>query len=107
MGYLNARDNNAELRYWIGNPYWGRAYCIEAAREIVRYGFDILGLHRVHSSHFGSNSASGSVMQKIGMIREGTGREHYKKWGEYEDRVEHGLPTGEWRAAQGHGWQGA
>ncbi len=107
MGYLNARDNNAELRYWIGNSYWGRAYCIEAARETVRYGFDILGLHRIHSSHFGSNSTSGSVMQKIGMIREGTGREHVKKWDQYEDRVEYGLPTGEWRAAQGHGWQGA
>jgi RimJ/RimL family protein N-acetyltransferase len=107
LGYLNARDNNAELGYWIANPYWGRGYCIEAAREMVRYGFEILGLHRIHSSHFGSSSGSGRVMQKIGMIREGTGREHYKKWGEYEGRVEYGLPTGEWRAAQGYGWQRA
>jgi RimJ/RimL family protein N-acetyltransferase len=38
-------------------------------------------------------------MQKIGMIREGTRREHYKKWGEYEDRVEYGLLAGEWQAA--------
>ncbi len=75
---------------------------------MVRYGLEILRLHRIHSSHFGSNSASGRVMQKIGMIREGTGREHYKKRGEYEGRVEYGLPTGEWRAAaQGYGWQGA
>jgi [ribosomal protein S5]-alanine N-acetyltransferase len=97
---LNARDNNGELGYWIGVPYWGRGYCTEAAREMVRYGFEVLGLHRIYSNHFGSNPASGRVMQKLGMIREGTSREHYKKWGEYEDRVEYGLLVGEWRAAQ-------
>ena len=94
---LNALDNNGELGYWIGKPYWGRGYCTEAAREMVRYGFEILGLHRIHSNHFGSSPASGRVMQKIGMIREGTRREHYKKWGEYEDRVEYGLLAGSGR----------
>lgn len=29
---LNARDNNGELGYWIGVPYWGCGYCTEAAR---------------------------------------------------------------------------
>jgi RimJ/RimL family protein N-acetyltransferase len=104
---LNARDNNGELGYWIGKPYWGRGYCTEAAREMVCYGFEILSLHRIHSNHFGSNPASGRVMQKIGRIREGTRREHYKKWGEYEDRVEYGLLAREWRAAQGQGGQEA
>jgi [ribosomal protein S5]-alanine N-acetyltransferase len=88
---LNAQDNNGELGYWIGVPYWGRGYCTEAAREIVRYGFEVLGLHRIHANHFGSNPASGRVMQKVGMVCEGTRREHHKKWGEYEDRVEYGL----------------
>jgi ribosomal-protein-alanine N-acetyltransferase len=93
---LNPRDDNGELGYWIGVPYWGRGYCTEAAREVVRYGFEDLGLHRIHASHFGSNPASGRVMQKIGMSYEGTRREHYKKWGEYEDRVDYGLLAGEY-----------
>ena len=104
---LNARDNNGELGYWIGVPYWGLGYCTEATREVVRYGFEVLGLHRVHSNHFGSNPASGRVMRKVGMIREGTRREHYRKWGEYEDRVEYGLLAGEWRSARGQGGQEA
>jgi ribosomal-protein-alanine N-acetyltransferase len=94
---LNARDNNGELGYWIGVPYWGRGYCTEAAREVVRYGFEVLGLHRIHSNHFGLNPASGRVMQKVGMVREGTRREHHRKWGEYEDRVEYGLLDRDWR----------
>jgi [ribosomal protein S5]-alanine N-acetyltransferase len=96
--HLNSRDENAEVGYWIGKPYWGQGYCTEAARELVRYGFEELGLHRIHSNHFGSNVASGRVMQKVGMTCEGTRREHYKRWGAYEDRVEYGLLARDWRA---------
>ena len=48
----------------LGRPYWGRGYATEAAREVVRYGFERLGLHRIHAEHLGSNPASGRVMQK-------------------------------------------
>ena len=67
----------------------------------MRYGFEVLGLHRIHANHFGSNLASGRVMQKVGMSHEGTRPEHYRKWGEYEDQVEYGLLASEWRAASG------
>jgi RimJ/RimL family protein N-acetyltransferase len=40
------------------------------------------------------------VLRKIGMSYEGTRREHHRKMGEYEDRVEYGLLVSEWRAAQ-------
>ena len=96
---LNARDNNGELGYWIGVPYWGKGYSTEAAQEMVRYGFEDLGLPRIHANHFGSNPASGRVMQKVGMRYEGTRREHCEKWGEYEDCMEYGLLASEWRVA--------
>jgi [ribosomal protein S5]-alanine N-acetyltransferase len=76
--------------------HWGRGYATEAAREAVRYAFADLDLHRVHAAHFRSNPASGRVMQKVGMSYEGTLREHHKKWGEYEDRVEYGLLARDW-----------
>lgn len=94
---INARDANAELGYWIGRPYWGRGYATEAAREVVRYGFEQLWLHRIHAAHFGTNPASGRVLTKTGMTYEGTRREHHRKWGDYEDRVEYGLLVEEWR----------
>ena len=97
---INSRDANAELGYWIGVPYWGQGYATEAAKEVVRYGFEQLWLHRVYAAHFGNNPASGRVLRKVGMTYEGTRREHHRKWGEYEDRVEYGLLVGEWRAAQ-------
>jgi ribosomal-protein-alanine N-acetyltransferase len=70
-----------------------------AVETRVRYAFEDLGLHRLYAAHFGSNPASGKVMRKIGMSYEGTLREHHKKWGEYEDRVEYGLLARDWRAS--------
>jgi ribosomal-protein-alanine N-acetyltransferase len=93
----NARNDNVELGYWIGRPYWGRGYATEAAREVVCYGFERLGLHCIHAEHLGSNPASGRVMQKIGMSYEGTRPEQHKKWGAYEDRVDYGLLARDWR----------
>jgi len=95
--HLHPRHDNAEIGYWIGRPYWGCGYATEAAREVVRHGFEELGLLRIHSSHFGSNHASGKVMRKVGMSYEGTRPEHYKKWEAYEDRVDYGLLARDWR----------
>lgn len=97
---IEARHRSAMLGYWIGIPYWGRGYCTEAAAEVVRYGFEELGLRRIHSNHFASNPASGKVMQKLGMVYEGTRREHFEKWGRYEDSVEYGLLAREWRSGK-------
>jgi RimJ/RimL family protein N-acetyltransferase len=82
---------HAELGYWIGKSYWRQGYATEAARAVLRYGFDMLSLHRIHSHHFAGNPASGRVMQKIGMTREGLLRQHIKKWDQYEDVVMYGI----------------
>ena len=94
---LSERDRNAELGYWIGRDYWGRGICTEAAREVVRYSFEELKLHRVYAGHFASNPASGRVLERVGMQREGCLRQHHIKCGEYEDRIEFGMLADEWR----------
>jgi len=48
-------------------------------------------LNRVHARHFKSNPASGRVMQKVGMKYEGCLRQHFKKWGNYEDSEMYGI----------------
>lgn len=88
---INQEHNKAELGYWVGKPYWGKGYCTEAANAIVQYGFETLGLHRIHAAHFARNLASGRVMQKIGMRLEGCKRQHILKWGKFEDLVLYGI----------------
>ena len=88
---IDRRFDRAELGYWIGKPFWNRGYCTEAALAVLNYGFNELRLNRIHASHFRRNPASGRVMQKIGMIREGVARQHVKKWDRYEDLVLYGI----------------
>ena len=93
---INRRFDRAELGYWIGRPYWNHDYCTEAGRAVVSYGFTELNLNRIHTYHLSRNPASGRVMEKLGMTREGLLRQHAKKWGKYEDLVEYGLLREDW-----------
>ena len=92
---VNAHDSNAELGYWIGVPFWGRGYCTEAAAAVIAYAFSQLRLHRVHASCFGCNASSRRVLEKIGMVREGTLREHVNKWDQFEDLEKYAILAGQ------------
>jgi RimJ/RimL family protein N-acetyltransferase len=87
----------AELGYWIAVPFWGRGYATEASRALLEHGFATFGLHRVQARHFVRNPASGRVMQKLGMVYEGTLRQAIRKWGRFEDVALYGLLAAEWR----------
>lgn len=88
---LNLRAGRAELGYWIGKPYWGNGYGTEAARAVVQYGFEVLGLNRIRSRHLTRNPASGRIMQKVGMMHERHLRIYIKKWGVFEDFEMYGI----------------
>lgn len=97
---IQGKHARAELGYWLGKVYWNRGFCTEAARAVVRYGFQTLGLNRIHASHFARNPASGRVMEKVGMTREGCLRQHVRKWDAFEDLVIYGIVKGEHTASE-------
>jgi RimJ/RimL family protein N-acetyltransferase len=87
----------AELGYWVGKSYWNHGYCTEAARAVVRFAFEDLGLRRVFAQRYRRNPASGRVMQKAGMRHEGTLRQHAVKWDVVDDIEVYGVLHEEWR----------
>ena len=54
-------ENEAELGYWIGRPFWGRGLIPEAARELIRHAFVDLKLDTLWCGYFDGNE---SVTQK-------------------------------------------
>jgi len=96
---INGPFDRAELGYWIGEPYWGCGYCTEAAKVVVRYGFEKLDLNRIHACFLERNPSSGKVLQKIGMSAEGVARQHVKKHGKFEDLILYGMVRDEWEDA--------
>ena len=76
-------------------------YATEAAREMLRYGFEDLGLHRIFATHFKHNPASGTILKKLGMQYEGCQREHLRKWDQFVDSELYGILRREWRISIG------
>jgi RimJ/RimL family protein N-acetyltransferase len=93
---VNMSHERGELGYWVGKSLWNRGYATEAARVVVAYAFETLGLRRVHARHFARNPASGRVMEKIGMRHEGMMRQHLRRWERFEDVVLYGILREEW-----------
>lgn len=85
-----------EMGYWIAVPFWGQGYATEAARALMTYGFRELGLEKIEARHLAGNEASGRVMEKLGMRREGTVRRHIVKDGVVHDIVLYGILSSEW-----------
>ena len=80
VGYLPASvsnlqipDDQCEVGYWIGKPYWGRGICTEALGLVIDYCFNVKHFTTLWGDFFPSNPASGRVMTKCGFVD--TGRE--------------------------------
>ena len=63
---LAERDDEAELGYWLGVPYWGRGIVPEAAQEMLRHAFVDLNLARVWCCYYDGNEKSKRVQEKLG-----------------------------------------
>ena len=59
-------QNEAEIGYWIGVPYWGRGLTPEAVRLLLRRSFEELGFSAVWGSYYEGNLQSRRVMDKCG-----------------------------------------
>jgi [ribosomal protein S5]-alanine N-acetyltransferase len=65
-------EDEAELGYWIGQPYWGNGYVPEVAAELLDYGFNDLGLSKIYCGYFDTNAKSARVSEKVGFNYEFT-----------------------------------
>ena len=63
---LAEQDDEYELGYWIGKPYWGQGLIPEASREILRYAFEDLGMNRIWCGYYDGNEKSRKVQIKLG-----------------------------------------
>ena len=63
---LAEKDDEAELGYWLGVPYWGQGIVPEAAREVLRHAFEDLGLVRIWCGYYDGNEKSKRVQEKLG-----------------------------------------
>ena len=61
---------SANIGYFIGEPYWNKGIVSTAVNLITDYGFNNLGIIRIHTGVFEYNTASQKVLEKCGFTKE-------------------------------------
>ena len=72
--------NRAGIGYELARPFWRNGIMTEALREIIRFGFDKVGLNRIQATVMMANEGSVKLLEGLGFHQEGVLRQ-YEKWG--------------------------
>lgn len=85
---LDIAENEGEIGYWIGVPYWGKGLIPEAVNELIKYAFDELDLQKLWCGYFDGNEKSKRAQEKCGFVYHHTNENIY--WALMDDvRTEH------------------
>lgn len=82
VSLMHYAGGSGELGYWVGVPYWGRGYATEAARAMLAFGREHLGLGQATARCMADNGASARVLEKCGFARTGESAETHPLRGE-------------------------
>lgn len=66
IGIMDISNDQAEVGYWLGKPFWGKGLATMALRGITEYAFKTLNLKQLVAGHFIDNLASARVLEKGG-----------------------------------------
>lgn len=90
------RMDRAELGYWCGpTEERNRGLMTEAAREVVRFGFEDLGLHKIIVGCVKENEASRRVIEKLGFRFLGEQRDHFFRFDRWWNHLSYEMLAGE------------
>jgi [ribosomal protein S5]-alanine N-acetyltransferase len=78
---------NAEMGYWLAEPFWDKGIMSQAVGQMVAYGFENWDINRIYARPFGPNHASQKVLEKAGFILEARLEKTFYKNGEYLDEL--------------------
>ena len=78
-------------------PHWNRGFATEAAKRILEFGFNELGLERIFSKCFFDNLPSRRVMEKIEMEYEGKFRHEVFKENRFIDMTYYSILKEDWK----------
>ncbi len=82
-----------EIGYELSQDYWRKGIMTEALQEIIRIGFEELGLVRLQATVCQENEASQKLLEKVGFMKEGLLRKYecHSVTGECKDMMMNSL----------------
>ncbi|MDE6592102.1 MAG: GNAT family N-acetyltransferase [Oscillospiraceae bacterium] len=97
---VDSKNHFAEIEYCIGSEFQRKGYATEAARAVIKYGFESINLHKVQICTKTINAPSKRVIEKCGLTYEGTLRDYFYMDGRYVGRLYFSILREEYEAAK-------
>ena len=91
-------DFKGEIGYCIGRKWWRQGYISKAVKAVINYMYENTDIERIEAYHSIQNPASGKVMEKAGMRKEGFAKHKYKNREGFQDCDLYGIIRSEWEA---------
>jgi RimJ/RimL family protein N-acetyltransferase len=95
---IDRAQGRAEIGYALHSDHWGRGLAREALQLALAHAFGALGLRRVEADIDPRNTASCTLAERMGFVREGLLRERWQVAGDLQDSAMYGLLARDWRA---------
>ncbi|NIH84268.1 GNAT family N-acetyltransferase [Amycolatopsis granulosa] len=96
LRWASSEHASGEIGVAVHPRHHGKGYAAEAVGELLRLGFDELGLHRIYGRCDSREVASASLMEALGMRREAHLRENELVKGEWTDELVYAMLSSEW-----------
>jgi len=103
IGFMSYSEENAsaEVGYSLARWLWNGGYMTEALIAVIDYAFESMDLNRIEAQHELTNPASGRVMEKCGMKKEGVLRQRLYNKGKFVDVALYAILRGDPRPRKG------
>jgi RimJ/RimL family protein N-acetyltransferase len=95
---LEPSFQTAEWGFALGSPYWGTGVFMDAAKLMLAFAFDTVGVHRLEARAALKNGRGNGALAKIGAVREGVLRKSFLRNGEYLDQAIWSILRDDWQA---------
>ncbi|MEV0283383.1 GNAT family N-acetyltransferase [Kribbella sp. NPDC050820] len=93
----NAAHQGGEIGFVFHPEFHGHGYAAEASVELLRLGFEELGMHRIIGRLDASNTASANLLKRLGMRHEATFVKNEFLKGEWTDEAVFAMLADEWK----------
>jgi [ribosomal protein S5]-alanine N-acetyltransferase len=97
MRQLEPGFATAEWGFAIGSAYWGTGMFIDAARMVVNFAVETVGVLRLEARAAVANGRGNGALRKLGAVQEGVLRRSFLKNGQFLDQMLWSILGEEWR----------
>ena len=87
----------AEWGFALGSEFWGKGIFMDAARLVLDFAFDVLGVHRLEARAALKNGRGNGALQKLGAVQEAVLRGSFLRDGVYHDQAFWTILSDAWR----------